>query len=931
MEGGQKINIPLDSGLDVHSSDMLVNVQQPKFQHNRQKYQGKYLPTSMRFEHDGWAAGNDVYQFKVNEATVEAGSYIVTKSYVNGNPTYKLSVRDKDMYIVSSVFYNNKSSIKGSSVSDTDVATGVNPDISGSINGKPFLLEYNSVDGTVHKKDGHDDIILVSSVQNSDYSIEIKLQDKASQIHIAFAGLDIPDDIYNGDYLLGSFSLYKNFGKANAPDYRTLWADSQFNCYYNGSQFWIEDANGNRMTDYYAVVPSDNGYVSLSFVVPLVFYDNIVIYTQDIVPFFSGITCSNSSKVVNTQSSESYYINKWSLSMYDPENTTPVISDKLYRNLPAYSGASDRNRQLLDQAVPMWFGINVYCDWLDTTGLSVTKPSGTVLASQSWDYDVDHFFGYNDEHTYYQHVWIKCTDAIQKYNGVVHKCHFTMWEHTVDATNKAVLSYHNNSRKVSFVYSIFEDYSYTVTDPYTGDHDVSHREHITNKRIDVYIDSTYSYLDWDSMQDMFYSACDSRTDIELSYIMIDDVVVMSNDSDHPKIRQVQEWQAATLNISGSKFWKSGTITVIFNSVKGCILRLDSLSLKGQLSNLGPKMSYNRQNINKDVTEWLYATGHARFVACCMAHVLSELFIKSENLLTTTLDKSAFQVNEIVHNDPNTLYYSELFKHKLNNAYMSQGNLSIIVNLCAKENNTYLFYTDNRSTDIAVSVCPGHILYNDIKKITDYETGNISALPIAKSYIGVIDIEYGLAINISAAAAQTARDTLFNYIQTADNIYTGELLSGNKFTNEYADQLQSDIRWDFSALPKFKVVLNPASSKDIDQIQVTGQEIIVYADDKQVARYNYDLASSMPDGTGVITNYLKSGYNIGMQLEYIDSYDPDIMLPVNGFRVKYDTSTEYNLNFRGAKSLDNHLKLESFQNNTAVLVQPQKYKIEVNYN
>ena len=280
MEGGQKINIPLDSGLDVHSSDMLVNVQQPKFQHNRQKYQGKYLPTSMRFEHDGWAAGNDVYQFKVNEATVEAGSYIVTKSYVNGNPTYKLSVRDKDMYIVSSVFYNNKSSIKSSSVSDTDVTTGVNPDISGSINGKPFLLEYNSVDSTVHKKDGHDDIILVSSVQNSDYSIEIKLQDKASQIQIAFAGLDVPDDIYNGDYLLGSFSLYKNFGKADAPDYRTLWADSQFNCYYNGSQFWIEDVNGNRMTDYYAVVPSDNGYVSLSFVVPLVFYDNIVIYTQ---------------------------------------------------------------------------------------------------------------------------------------------------------------------------------------------------------------------------------------------------------------------------------------------------------------------------------------------------------------------------------------------------------------------------------------------------------------------------------------------------------------------------------------------------------------------------------------------------------------------------------------------------------------------------
>ena len=929
MEGGQKTNIPLDSGLDVHSSDMLVSVQQPKFQHNRQKYQGKYLPTSMRFEHDGWAAGNDVYQFKVNEAQVEAGSYIVTKSYVNGNPTYKLGIRDKDMYLVSSVFYNNKSSIKSSTASDVDVSTGVNPEVSGSISGKPFVLEYDSIKGTVSKKDGSADIVLVSSVQNTDYSIEIKLQDKASQIQIGFAGLGVPGDLYNGEYLLGSFSLYKNFGKADTPDYRTLWTDSQFNCYYNGSQFWIEDSNGTRMTDYYAAVPGGDGEVHLSFTVPLVFYDNMVVYTQDFVPFFSGMTNSNSSKVVNTQSSESYNINKWSFSMYDPENTAPAVSDKLYRNLPEYSGgASDRNRQLLDQAVPMWFGVNAYADWLNTDGLTVTKPSGTVLASGSWDYDVVHYFGYDDEHIYFQRVQIKCTDSIQKYDGVTHKCHFTMWEHTVDATDKAKISYHNNGFTVKFVFGIYENYDYITTDPYTGDHTNHHREHITTKEISVTLDSTYSYNDWGNIRDMFFDQHDNRTDIYLYYITVDNEVVWSVDDDHP-VGSVMTWQGVTLDISGSKFWQSGGLTIVINSQKGCSIRDDSLVLKGQLSSLGPNISYNNHNIK--IEDWTSSTGSARFIRCCMAHVLSELFIKSESLLTPSLDATVFQLNEIEPSaSSNTLYYSELFRHKINSAFMSQGNLSLTINLCAKENSTYLFYTDNRSTDNSISVCPGHILYNDIKKVTDYEAGNISALSIAKSYIGVINIEYGLTINISAAAAQTSSETLFNYIQTADNIYAGELLSGNKFTEEYADQLQSDILWDFSGLPKFKVVLNPDSGRDIDQIQVTGQEIIVTADDKQVAKYNYDLASSIPDGTGVITNYLKSGYSIGMQLEYIDSYDPDIMLPVNAFHVKYTTSADYDLHFKGTKSLDSYLQLESFQNNIAVLVQPGRYKIEVNY-
>lgn len=65
MEGEQIQNIALNNSMDVHSNDMLVPIGQPKFQHNRQQFQGQYLPTSVRFEHDGYAAGDCVYDFKI--------------------------------------------------------------------------------------------------------------------------------------------------------------------------------------------------------------------------------------------------------------------------------------------------------------------------------------------------------------------------------------------------------------------------------------------------------------------------------------------------------------------------------------------------------------------------------------------------------------------------------------------------------------------------------------------------------------------------------------------------------------------------------------------------------------------------------------------------------------------------------------------------
>ena len=74
MENGTKSEINLSAGLDVQTSDMLVPVQGNTWQHNWQKYQGKFLPNSVRFEKNGWAAGWCVYNFDYKDGFVDVTS-----------------------------------------------------------------------------------------------------------------------------------------------------------------------------------------------------------------------------------------------------------------------------------------------------------------------------------------------------------------------------------------------------------------------------------------------------------------------------------------------------------------------------------------------------------------------------------------------------------------------------------------------------------------------------------------------------------------------------------------------------------------------------------------------------------------------------------------------------------------------------------------
>ena len=116
MEGGQKAIISLTSEIDTESNDMLVGVGSPKFLHNRQKMQGRYMPNSVRYEHDGWAVDKDIYEFDKVDTQIPTtpGGYYVTRDMLSTEvPLYKFIIKDEAGNKVGSFKYTPKSSTIG--------------------------------------------------------------------------------------------------------------------------------------------------------------------------------------------------------------------------------------------------------------------------------------------------------------------------------------------------------------------------------------------------------------------------------------------------------------------------------------------------------------------------------------------------------------------------------------------------------------------------------------------------------------------------------------------------------------------------------------------------------------------------------------------------------------------------------------------------
>ena len=178
MEGGNKTPIDLEAGLNISTSDMLTPLARQSFQHNWQKYQGKFLPNSLRFEKNGWAAGWNVYNFEYNTYRSEQNGYYVSIGQYNN-------------YVKALNIYDSESSYNAIHttyvVTDSVVVVGdltVNGNIiSGKIKDKDFQLTWDPV---AHTLSCVDPTIEITQTINNDYSVAFTITDLSSSFSYDF-------------------------------------------------------------------------------------------------------------------------------------------------------------------------------------------------------------------------------------------------------------------------------------------------------------------------------------------------------------------------------------------------------------------------------------------------------------------------------------------------------------------------------------------------------------------------------------------------------------------------------------------------------------------------------------------------------------------------------------------------------------------------
>lgn len=212
MEGEQKVDLPLDGELDVKSSDMLVSVNQAKLAHNRQRWQGHVLPSSVRFEHDGWAAGDNVYNL----------SYVEHSHAIEGltDYYYKKYAGDTDNSIIVEILHNddivatfcytkladNKTYILNSDLVGITVTTaGSSDDYIVSIGNDTIgeIVRYSLKTGAVTPATGY---TATASVDNDSGIVNFNIAENSNLIDKTIENITVPSENINMHYYNGSNS-----------------------------------------------------------------------------------------------------------------------------------------------------------------------------------------------------------------------------------------------------------------------------------------------------------------------------------------------------------------------------------------------------------------------------------------------------------------------------------------------------------------------------------------------------------------------------------------------------------------------------------------------------------------------------------------------------------------------------------------------------
>ena len=876
MIEGQTKEIPLTSGLDVKSSDMLVPIEQPLFQHNRQRYQGKYLPTSLRFEHDGWAAGNDVYNFDIEEAALEVDGYTITKQLINKTPVYRI-VLTKDKKRVGSFYYIPASSVLSSAMPCT-VTDNVNPVVSGTINGKGFSLAYDSVaKAFVNTLDNA--VQVLSTELGNDYKYTVTLQDTSATIDIDFGGMQFPTEtVRNGDYTLAKFSGYSN-GAA------VWYSGKQSVTVQDGTLVYTYDGT---VLGSVPIIVDNDGHVQASFKVGLLVQDNIAMDIVEFTPMLTEVSVEANGKVA--MSASSVVFNKQSVTVEDREHTGRYNNDKLYAN-----SLTDYNKQTIEQKLPMWVGVSA--DNKVSRG-NIVLPVGTALTLEQADLD----------DVYY--VW----DGVIKYNGDT--------KAVVTAATTSNMTQYEHPATINACFWEGTKCTELISSGSTKSVNVEYHISLHNS-IGDYCGGAYFYLnvttDFSGLNSTHLKeiiSVDKRSSTSSYKIEIVSISTIEGEL---------MW-SGTFDLSFSKFYKSGTIKYSITDDGKVSLSVSSLAFNGELKS--DKLPSHTKYV--DQTSYSDDYNTVWYARCCEVLVASDIYISSGAFLPVDMSSDNFAVVPTSISDSSYVDAGEFFTHSIGSCSVNEGVLSMKVNLCSKDSVQYMFYTTTTvaddDDDDDVKFVPGHIMNNSLKNVAD-DTYNMQSYIVPKSFVGTtVDTTYAVGSMLTANTLKTPGGSAYTYIKgiTSDINIVG-LAKENTFTEEYAELFADSVSYTVGD-PVMFIDISKNVSDNNAYLTRHGQQMTLFIDDATVTSGSYALDSIIPSFSG--TFMYKDYANL---LSFAAASNSLASNSIDRMVVQFSVPVDYALSFYTPYVFNSAFRLDTFVNNMATVYSADgKYKLLIDY-
>lgn len=334
----QEYNIPLDASIDVASIKMFTNVNAPKHLYNSQQYHNGVLQNSLRYEHNGYAAGKYVYEFNLIDGFTETipERYVIHKYKLNNIPSYKLEFVGTDKHII----YNTKTALlvenntNNISISTTDELTT----LTGNFNNIPFSFTYNSVLNSVEEEMDRFDVDVIRNVNKT---TTFNIKDMQNTLSVDIDSLVIGQAMVNDGYHLAYFESY--IDDIYTWDYNVL----TFKYNANTNQFTFTDngqdvSTGSAILEHGDVTYSFNKNYELAVRLPLAsetaakYLFNVSEQRENVL--HTTLSADMGANLLITDVAENDYL-------YASNNTDPTTNDTLEVgfNVPVWFQIDDRD------------------------------------------------------------------------------------------------------------------------------------------------------------------------------------------------------------------------------------------------------------------------------------------------------------------------------------------------------------------------------------------------------------------------------------------------------------------------------------------------------------------------------------------------------------------------------------------------------------